>query len=333
VPSGQSDLSAGIAFDYFVDQTGFARAMMPLPERTEGVIWIDGVCTVPNENGVERMVAHYSRRKSLAEVLEHGIAVFDDERAIFVPAKELPLGEKWRFPHGHPDVFEDSGQKWLLFGDPALNVRVDATLKDMLDPMRYEAFTCASAMAKDRPANVKTDHDGKPVWRWQSELPPMGSEAEAELVKAGKLKPEHARFFPANIADPKERVRLHSGTARWNEYRKRWVMVAGQVGGKSSLLGEVWYAEADHPTGPFRVAVKVVTHEKKSFYNVCHHSFLDRSGGRFIHFEGTYTSDFSGNSDRTPRYDYNQILYRLDLDAVALQPARGQVHCQSPDRR
>src|SRR5206468_93282 len=28
---------------------------------------------------------------------------------------------------------------------------------------------------------------------------------------------------------------------------------------------------------------------------------------------GTYTHSFSGNSDQTPRYDYNQIMYKLDL--------------------
>jgi hypothetical protein len=324
VPSAKFDPSAGIAFDYFVDEAGFARAMMPLPERPEGVVWIDGVCTAPDEHGVEKLLALYSRRKSLAELLEHGIAVFDDGRAIFVPVKQLPPGEKWRFPHGHPEAFEDGGKKWLLLGHPALNVRVPATVKDVLDPTRYEAFTCAAATEKDRPTALKTDDDGQPIWRWQSDLPPMRPETEAELVKAGKLKPEHARFYPANAADPRERVRLHSGTVRWNEYRKRWVMVAGQVGGKSSWLGEVWYAEAEHPTGPFRSAVKVVTHDKQSFYNVCHHSFLDRDGGRLIHFEGTYTSDFSGNPDKTPRYDYNQVLYRLDLDSPALPPARAK---------
>jgi len=322
VPSAKSDLAFGIAFDYFVDKTGFARAMMPLPEHPEGVVWIDGVCTVPDEKGVEKLVAHYSRRKDLAEELEHGIVVFDDERTVFVPAKELPLEEKWRFPHGHPEFVEDGGRKWLLFGHPALNVRVSATLQNVLDPKRYEAYTCARAMEKDKQTVVKIDGDGKPVWRWQSDLPPIGSEAEAELVKVGKLKPEHTRFYPANAAEPKERVHLHSGTVRWNEHRQRWVMVAGQVGGKSSLLGEVWYAEAEHPTGPFKTAVKVVTHDKQSYYNVCQHSFLDREGGRVIHFEGTYTSDFSGNPDKTPRYEYNQILYRLDLNAPALQPAR-----------
>jgi hypothetical protein len=32
-----------------------------------------------------------------------------------------------------------------------------------------------------------------------------------------------------------------------------------------------------------------------------------------IFFEGTYTHTFSGNPEPTPRYDYNQMLYKLDL--------------------
>jgi hypothetical protein len=302
------DPTVGIAFDYFTDKTGFSRAMMPLLERPQGVIWVDGVCTVRDEKGQEKLIAHYSRRKGLVDEIEHGIAVFDDERAILVLRVELPLTEKWRHPYGHAETFTEGGKSWLLFGNPALNVRVPATFSDVLDPKRYEAFTCASKNG------INTDDAGKPVWRWQSELPPMNSEKEAALVKAGKLKAEHARFYPANVQNPKERVRLHSGTVRWNAYSKRWIMLAGQIGGKSSLLGEVWYAAANHPTGPFKDAMPIVTHNKQTFYNVCHHAFLDR--GRYVHFEGTYTNSFSGNPDRTPRYDYNQVLYRLDLSTV-----------------
>ena len=40
---------------------------------------------------------------------------------------------------------------------------------------------------------------------------------------------------------------------------------------------------------------------------------FDQDGGRLIYFEGTYTHTFSGNDNATPRYDYNQIMYRLDL--------------------
>ena len=53
---------------------------MPLPQRPEGVVWIDAVAVVPDEHGNERLLGHYSRRKGLADELEHGIAVFDDEK-------------------------------------------------------------------------------------------------------------------------------------------------------------------------------------------------------------------------------------------------------------
>jgi hypothetical protein len=320
--SPESDPAAGIPFTYFVDKSGFARAMMPLPERPQGVVWVSAVCAVPDERGVAKLVGHYSRRKGLEGEYEQGIAVFDDAKEVFVPAKQLPLTETWRRPRGHPILLQTGKKRWLLFGSPTPNVRVPATLQDVLDPKRYEAFTCARPARDGNPSGPELGPDGEPAWRWQKELPPVDSKAEHRWVRSGQLRPEHARFCPADARRPADRVVLHSGSVRWNAHRKRWVLVAGQVGGKSSWLGEVWYAEAAHPTGPFARAVRVVSHDRQSFYNVCHHAFLDRDGGRLIHFEGTYTNAFSGNPDRTPRYDYNQVLYRLDLDAGGLREAQ-----------
>jgi len=96
-------------------------------------------------------------------------------------------------------------------------------------------------------------------------------------------------------------------------------LIGLEQGGSSSFLGEVWYAEADSPIGPWRRAVKIVTHERYSFYNPVHHDFLDQQGGRIIYFEGTYSHTFSGNPTPTPRYEYNQIMYRLDLSDRRLQ--------------
>ena len=314
------DPAHGIAFDYFTDpKTGFARAMIPLAERPEGVVWVFSLCVVPGDDGTDRLLAHYSRRKGLAVELEHGIAGYDEAKQVFLPLRQLPAGETWRRPTGHPIPFGEGGTKWLLFGSPTPNVRVPATADAVLDPDRYEAFTAARA---DDPKRPDLGPDGAPRWRWQKALPPTDSKTERGWVKSGALKPEHARFCPADAAAPADRVVLHSGSVRWNAHRKRWVMLAGQVGGTSNL-GEVWYAESDHPTGPFGTAVKVATHEKMSFYNVCHHPFLDRAGGREIHFEGTFTHDFSGNPDRVPRYEYNQVLYRLDVDSPLLHAARG----------
>ena len=105
----------------------------------------------------------------------------------------------------------------------------------------------------------------------------------------------------------------HGGSVYWNAYRGRWVMIAVESFGSTSFLGEVWYAEADTPLGPWVYARKVVTHDKYSFYNPKQHPMFDQEGGRIIFFEGTYTTTFSGNTDPTPRYDYNQVMYRLDL--------------------
>jgi hypothetical protein len=79
------------------------------------------------------------------------------------------------------------------------------------------------------------------------------------------------------------------------------------------MLGEIYYLESERPEGPWHKAVKIVTHDKYSFYNPTQHVFFDQDGGRTIYFEGTYTHTFSGNPQQTPRYDYNQIMYRLDL--------------------
>lgn len=305
VPAG--DISHGLAYDYFCDRDGFARAMMPLPERPEGVVWIFGVCTVPDGKNGEKLIGHYSRRKGLVDEIEHGIAVYDDEKNQFVIARQLPLEEKWRFPIGHPVIHEEAGRRWLMFGDAFPNIRVPATLEAILDPKQYEAFS-------HRPA------DGA-GWAWRKDAPPTDSKLEAGLLKSRQMPANDARFSPLD-ANGKDRITLHTGSARWNEHRKKWVFVGNRFGGPTSPLGEVWYAEADHPAGPYLRTVRVAIHDRQTFYNVAHFPFLDRDGGRTIHFEGTYSNEFSGNPEKTARHNYNQILYRLDLEDEGLKVLR-----------
>ncbi|MCA9443301.1 MAG: hypothetical protein KC964_21045, partial [Candidatus Omnitrophica bacterium] len=118
-------------------------------------------------------------------------------------------------------------------------------------------------------------------------------------------------------ASGEQEIKHHRGSIAWNEYRKKWVAIFTQLHGDSSTLGEIWYAEADNPMGPWRGAVKVVTHDKYTFYNPHLHPEFTQKGSPILLFEGTYTKSFSGNEEATPRYDYNQILYRLDLDDIA----------------
>ena len=70
------------------------------------------------------------------------------------------------------------------------------------------------------------------------------------------------------------------------------MLIAVQQFGKPSFLGEVWYAESESPTGPWKRAVKIVTHNRYSFYNPAQHAFFDEDGGRTIYLEGTYSHTF-----------------------------------------
>jgi hypothetical protein len=117
-------------------------------------------------------------------------------------------------------------------------------------------------------------------------------------------------------------VKPHSGSIAWNPFRKRWVTVFMETFGKPSAFGELWYAEADTPTGPWGKAVKILTHENYTFYNPRIHPEFTPTNSPILLFEGTYTMQFADKPHPTPRYDYNQILYRLDLDDSALKPAR-----------
>ncbi|RPH40729.1 MAG: hypothetical protein EHM91_10800 [Planctomycetota bacterium] len=119
-------------------------------------------------------------------------------------------------------------------------------------------------------------------------------------------------------------VTPHSGSIAWNAFRKRWVTVFMEKFGKPSAFGELWYAESDSPTGPWGAAVKVLTHENYTFYNPRLHPEFTPADSPVLIFEGSYTREFADKPHPTPKYDYTQILYRLDLDDPALKPARGE---------
>jgi hypothetical protein len=77
--------------------------------------------------------------------------------------------------------------------------------------------------------------------------------------------------------------------------------------------GILWFAEADTPLGPWVYAKRILRHDYYNFYNPVQHAFFDEDNGRVIFFEGTYSDFFDAGGPLTPRYNYNQIMYRLDL--------------------
>jgi hypothetical protein len=119
-------------------------------------------------------------------------------------------------------------------------------------------------------------------------------------------------------------VKPHSGSIAWNAWRQRWVAVFMEAFGKPSVFGELWYAEAPAPTGPWGTAVKILSHDNYTFYNPRLHPEFTPTNSPVLLFEGTYTMTFADRPHPTPRYDYNQMLYRLDLDDPQLRAAQAR---------
>ncbi len=294
---GGLDPNVGVDLKYLTGDDGFSRPMVKLAD--QGLVWIHGLLTIADSTGRERLVSHYMRMKSLGEMLEHGLIVFNDETQMFDKLVEFDLKEQWRRPSSHPVRIKDASGDYFYFPAPFATVRVKADWRSLTNQASYEALSF-SAKA-----------DGAAKWEWRTDRAPTSQKEERELIRAGKLRSEDARYQITD-AETGQPVELHTATICWNEFRKHWVMIAGQIGG-SSHLGEIWFAEAESPTGPWHRARKIVTHEKYTFYNPAQHPFFAQASGRYIFFEGTYTEEFSGNSVATPRYNYNQIMYRLDL--------------------
>lgn len=216
---------------------------------------------------------------------------------------------------------EADGKHYVYFADPFPIVRVAADADSLGDLSQYEAFTCLKPGSRVDPfqvvdselAQVELDRDaeGRLRWSWRREAAPLGPRAEAKLVEMGRIKSDEARLRLVDAATGQPVV-AHRGSVYWNDFRRRWLLLCVESQG-SSPLGEIWLAEAESLTGPWANAHKIVTHDKYSFYNPKQHPQFDQQGGRIIYFEGTYTQMFSGNPDATPRYEYNQIMYRLDL--------------------
>jgi hypothetical protein len=218
------------------------------------------------------------------------------------------------YPDGQPVRVTVGGQDYFYFPAPYAMTRVRADWKDVGDVRQYEAFTPLAPGARNEKGKTRLERDaqGKLVWAWKRDTAPLREAEEKEMIKLGVIKPSEAWYQLKDVETGKP-VMAHGASVEWNAYRKKWVMVFVQIYGEQSMVGEVWYAEADRPEGPWRWARKVATHPKMDFYNPVQHPMFDQQGGRVIYFEGTYVNTFSGNPLAVPRYNYNQLMYRLDL--------------------
>ncbi|MBI3210638.1 MAG: hypothetical protein HYZ37_17265 [Candidatus Solibacter usitatus] len=260
-----------IDLNYFPRADGFTKPVAAaIPG--EGLKWLHTLMTLRDSSGTERLIAHYSRVKTLNELLDTGLAVFNDDKREFTPL--VSFGPKPKLtPHGRPVRAKMGGVEYLYFSWPRATpvVRVRADWNAVRDLTRYEALECGA---------------GGCIWK-------NGGD------------PTTLRFHDADTLETFD-GRLTS--MYWNDYRRRWIAIIQR------RVDEVWLAECDTPTGPWAYARRIIEHHNYSFYWPGHIPYLDGREGRRIYIMGTYTQMFSKAPAKTPRYDYNQLVYAVSLD-------------------
>ena len=101
------------------------------------------------------------------------------------------------------------------------------------------------------------------------------------------------------------------GQMMWNAKIKKWVGICMQKWN----LGALCYIEADSPFGPWENGQQIVFHHNYTIYNPIIHVEYGPDTPYLV-FEGTYTDAFINQPNPTPRYNYTQMLFRLDLKDV-----------------
>ena len=309
---GKLDADVGINFDYFTEKPGgFVKEMAKIEIEGSHPVWIDGLMVVPDAAGKDRLVARYAAVNQDMSPFEVGLVLYDDAADVFRKLKEVPNPQRTRlYPGGHPFKASDGGVEYYYICTPFPAVRVRADLGSASDLSAYEGFTCL------KPDSEEPDRDaaGKLKWSWRRGAEPLGPEGVERLVKAGKMRAEES---PYRLRDADGRdVAVAGGSVAWNPYLKKWTFLFGQKLG-ATVVGEIWFATATAPEGPWGEARKVATHALKDrdmdFYNPMQHPELARDGGRYVYFEGTFVNTFSGTKAPVPLYNYNNVMYRLDL--------------------
>ena len=150
---------------------------------------------------------------------------------------------------------------------------------------------------------------GKLVYAWTHDALSLSQDEQRTLIADGRMKPDEG-IWQLRDVDTDRPIEAKLGSVCWNAYRHCWIALMQR------MPGAVYYAEADTPVGPwvYASASRSTLALHVLLGRCAAHPEFDADGGRTIYFEGTYTAEFSDAPAKTPRYDYNQLMYRLRLD-------------------
>ena len=310
--AGGLDPDRGVDLTYLGNPSGFVNGSAPNIAPTGNPTWIGAMVAVPDSAGNEKLFASFSKPDGNMAPLKNGLIKFDDTAQVFKPViEDYPLDGDNYPSGGQAFKFDTPTRQYAYFKGGKL--RIPATAEAMVDRASYEVFTPfldANNTQLDRVGNTLQ-------YKWRkggSGLSKIDAAITGAGLDAGQALDGHMRSFADGGG-----IGMASTSLSWNEYRGRFVMIGQHKYGTPSVFGEIWYAEADTPMGPWVDARKVVSHNNYTFYNPYTHPYLSPDKGKTVYFEATYTSSFSTAPVITPLYNYNQMMYRVDVDDAQLK--------------
>jgi hypothetical protein len=290
---------------YFVDANGFSRGMVdtstdPLRASASSAgIWLGQIVNVVDAAGAAQVFGTYYANTSHPW---SALAKLDPSRETFAFVADYPTSAP--IPGGRSMVVRDpTGTSYAYWTNP---LRFPATSAGVQDIAGYEVY---SAYGPNGSTTLAKNADGTLSYAWTAGATAVTQEA----LKSLNIAPSQGLDGHLTDLDGGSNVAVAHRSSTWNDYRKRFSSIVQQQFG-TSLLGETWYAEGDTPLGPWVYARKVVTHDDGyTFYNPDIVPYFSEAGGRILFFDATYTASYTSLAP-TPRYNYNEIMYRLDLD-------------------
>jgi hypothetical protein len=318
--NGGLDPDQGVVLRYLRKENGEIRPIINLTLESGQPYWYTRMRVVKDQEGHEHLLTDYARVNSKWEATERGLLEYSEQTGFFELVTRYPDHPIFIAEGGGTTVPRHTvnGKDYFHHSGPYPVIRYPADYESQRDISTREAFTClkeglrydGSALQLDRAQN------GHLRWGWRKNTSPVTHKQMDELVKAGFMQNEE-RWYSLYDIDSGKSIVPHEGSVYWNPFRKRWINILVQSFGET-LIGEVWYLEADTPQGPWVYAKKIITHnwpgQTCSFYIGAQLPEFDRNGGRTIYLKGSFSSAFGDDKKDAPRHDYNIMVYKLELD-------------------
>lgn len=308
---GGLDPNIGINYNYFTEKD-FVKSLAPF-EPLNVPTWVHSIITL-RENNQESMVGWFYKFSNPEEM---GTMQWNDNKEIFELVEKHQEKNNIRINGAHTFIHRDNNIAYIYFASPYPNVRVRADVKSFHNISEYESYSCLVEGSNKNEEKIDRDSQGKVIYRWKKNTSNLFLNDYVNLMLKLKLQFNEVDYLKLREFSTERIVLAHRGSVHFNYYRKKYIMILVETYGNPGMLGEVWFTESDNPEGPYNYAQKIATHGRVNFYNPVHQPFFDQQGGRIIFFEGTFTSTFD-TGHPVPYYNYNQLMYRLDLNDVRL---------------